>query len=68
MEWITDEIIVLLLLVVVLILAVEISITRKTKKKSKDVNIEWYGPDICLKKKDYGEIKDDFREKIIEKE
>lgn len=29
-----------------------------------DQNVEWHGPDVCLSKKNYPEMKDDFREKV----
>lgn len=33
----------------------------ETKKPIDDTNIEWMGPDVCLKKKNYPELKDDHR-------
>ncbi len=36
------------------------------KKIKKDQNIEWYGPDVVLKNKEYPEINDDFRQEIGE--
>ena len=38
---------------------------RNKKNRMDDTNVEWYGPDVGLKKKNYGELKDDFRDKIL---
>ncbi len=50
-----------------LILSLFMHKADKSKKKNDDTNIEWYGPNVYLKKKNYGEIVDDHREKIIKK-
>ena len=41
---------------------------QEEKRKKVDKNIEWYGPDIYLKDKDYGHYDDDFREELIDKD
>ncbi len=68
MELTIDKILILLMIALLLWLFLELLWIKKTKKTKKDFNIEWYGPDVYLKEKDYGEIKDDYRDKIIEKE
>jgi 3-deoxy-D-manno-octulosonate 8-phosphate phosphatase KdsC-like HAD superfamily phosphatase len=37
---------------------------KAVRKKLEDLNIEWYGEGIDLKKKNYPEMKDDHREKV----
>ncbi len=68
MELTIDKVVGIIVVGLLLWLMAEILASSKKKKKTKDVNIEWYGPEVYLKKKDYGEVKDDYREKIIEKE
>ncbi len=68
MELTIDKILIFLMITLLLWLLLELWWMNKTKKIKKDFNIEWYGPDVYLKEKDYGEIKDDYRDKIIEKD
>ncbi len=56
--------------VIVLLHSIKITIEKSRDQKridEIDKNIEWYGPDICLKKKNYPQLEDDFREEIIDK-
>ncbi len=56
-----------LMIIAIVISLIAILILTWPKKKSApdpDVNISWHGPDVCLKKKNYPEMKDDFREEI----
>ncbi len=69
MEWIITDgiigIIVILTIYLVILAILEIKLSKKVKE---DNNIEWYGPNVTLKKKEYPEINDDFRETINEVE
>ncbi len=54
----------LIAIVVVIILITILILTWPKKKPDPDVNVSWHGPDVCLKKKNYPAMKDDFREEI----
>ncbi len=61
-----DLVMIFLILISGLVLLLMLIMQIK-KDYNDDTNIEWYGPNICLKKKNYPEINDDHREKILEK-
>jgi len=39
---------------------------EKRREKTPDVNIEWYGPEIYLKEKQYGEIENNFDSELLD--
>ena len=58
------------LVVMALIYSIKITIEKSKDQRRIDEidrNVEWYGPHICLKKKNYPQLEDDFREEIMDK-
>ncbi len=56
------------LVAIILIVKIKEKISGYKKRDFNDTNIEWYGPDIYLKEKDYGYYDDDFREELIDRD
>ncbi len=53
------------LIIVILLLSYSVWVSYKNKQKSfDDRNVEWFGDQVDLKKKNYPVMQDDYREEI----